>query len=61
MDQRREDRTGCDGAEAPGNQPLQRATQRVARQTLHTFGEMVDAKQEQAQSTQELYGRGGIH
>jgi hypothetical protein len=40
---------------------LQRAPQRVARESLQAFGEMVDSEQEQAESTQERYDGRGIH
>src|SRR5262249_7641020 len=57
----REERAGGDGAVAGGNEPLERATQRVARKTLETFGEVVDSEQEQPDSTRELYDDRGAH
>jgi hypothetical protein len=56
----REERAGRNRAESAGNEPLERAAQGVARKTFQTFGEVVDAEQEQADSTQELDDDGGI-
>src|SRR5262249_25029702 len=53
--------TRDDGAEAARHEPLQRAANRIARESLQTFGEMVDSEQEQAESTQKRYGGVGIH
>ena len=61
LNHRREERTGSDRAEAAGDEPLERAAQRVAREALQAFGEVVDSEQEQAEPTQERYGGGGIH
>jgi hypothetical protein len=61
LDHRREERTGCNRAESTGNEPLERAAERVARQTLHAFGEVVDSEQEQAQATQERDHGGSVH
>jgi hypothetical protein len=61
LNHRREERAGCNRAEPAGNEPLERATQGIARKPLQTFGEMVDSEQEQAQSTQQCYCGGGIH
>jgi hypothetical protein len=61
LNHRRKERAGGHRAEPAGNESLERAAQRVARETFETFGEVVDTEQEQAQSTQERYGSGGIH
>ena len=60
LDRRREQHAGHDRAETAADQPLQGAAQRVARETLQAFGEVVDPEQEQAQSTHERYGGGGV-
>src|SRR5262249_61393407 len=43
----REEHAGCDGAESAGNESLERAAQRLARKTLETFSEVVDAQKKQ--------------
>ena len=57
MNRRREERPGYDGAESAGDEPLERAAERVARQSLQAFGEMVDAEQEEAEPTQDRLWR----
>jgi hypothetical protein len=61
LSRKREERAGCNCAESAGNEPLERAAQGVARKAFQAFGEVVDAEQEQADSTQELYDDSGIH
>src|SRR5262249_46451516 len=53
LDHRGEEGTGGDRAEATGDELLERAAQRVAGEALHAFGEVVDAEQEEAESTQK--------
>src|SRR5262249_22230387 len=56
-----EDGTRDDGAEAARHEPLQRTPERVAGESFEAFGEVMDSEQEQAESTQDRYGGGGIH
>src|SRR4029077_3585622 len=56
-----EEGTGDDRTEAARHKPLQCAAERVACESLQAFGEVVDSKQEQTESTQERHGGRGIH
>jgi hypothetical protein len=47
--------------EAARHESLQSAAKRIARESFQAFGKMVNSEQEQAESTQERYGGGGIH
>jgi hypothetical protein len=57
----RQERAGYNRAESAGNELLEHAAQGVARQSFQTLSEVVDAEQKQADSTQELHDRGGVH
>jgi len=56
-----EDGTGNDGTEAARYEALHCAAERVARESLQAFGEVVDSEQEQTESTQERHCGRGIH
>ena len=56
-----EDHARRDGAEPAGDEPLERAAQRVAREILQAFGEVVDPEQEHAEPTEQRHDGGGVH
>src|SRR5262249_22676882 len=57
----REERAGDDRAEPAGDEPLERAPQRIAREALQTLAEVMDAQPEHAQPAEKGYDGSGIH